>query len=227
MPRSFDVVDDKLAEAEFFLQRIARCRYNIFALRCYSSAFVAASRSVTFAMQASMTGVPGFAEWYAERQTELREDPLARFFHDWRTASQHIGVHPVGAGVSGPGMKPLHFFMASDDLPNVPSHDVTTCCGSYFVMIVKLVWRCYEDFGPAIDPQQYYTQENFAARGLSYQHALAELRYPSAWAEAAKGFDEAEVWRILRRQAGHYRPQETFDKYLKPKREQSSGEAPV
>ena len=60
MSRSFGLVDDKLAEAAFFFERLESTQ-NMFEARCYLSAFASASRSVTFAMQASLVGVEGFA----------------------------------------------------------------------------------------------------------------------------------------------------------------------
>jgi len=49
--KSFDLVDEKLAEADFFLEKLRDSSTDFFAARCYFSAFVSPSRSVTFALQ--------------------------------------------------------------------------------------------------------------------------------------------------------------------------------
>jgi hypothetical protein len=64
----------------------------------YFSAFVAVSRSVTFAMQGCLKDAAGFEEWYGEWQTRLRGGPLVRFFHECRTDGQHLGICPIKGG---------------------------------------------------------------------------------------------------------------------------------
>src|SRR5262245_58858219 len=100
--RSFGLVDDKLEEADFFLNELIAAKGNFYRARHLFSAFVSAARSVTFALQGSLSDAPGFAEWYKVRQTELRKNPLARFFHECRTDAQHLGMNPVAGGSSGP-----------------------------------------------------------------------------------------------------------------------------
>jgi len=68
MTSSFGVVENKLREAEFFLDQLRDASRLSFEADCYFSAFVSAARSVTFAMQASLKGVPGFRDWYGSAQ---------------------------------------------------------------------------------------------------------------------------------------------------------------
>jgi hypothetical protein len=75
MASSFGVVEDKLREAEFFLAQLSKTSRLSFEADCFFSAFVSATRSVTFAMQASLKGVPGFKEWYDIAQKKLKTDP--------------------------------------------------------------------------------------------------------------------------------------------------------
>ena len=128
MARSFGLVDEKVAEAEFFLDKIPDCEYDFFALRCYLSAFASSARSITFALQSVLTGTDNFDKWYQSRQESLRKDKLARFFHEFRTVSQHIGDNPVGGGSVGHGQKTRYYFTPISDLPNVPESDVESCC---------------------------------------------------------------------------------------------------
>lgn len=175
MGRSFDLVDWKLAEADFFLKRIPECEYDFFAVRCYVSAFIASARSVTFALQSCLRNADGFSDWYTVQQKRLREDPLARFFHHFRNANQHIGENPVSGGASGPGKKSLYFFNPTPDIQVVPKEDVETACRLYFRMVVSIVFDCYMTLGPLIDAKQRYTAEHFASLGKTIEDGEEEL----------------------------------------------------
>ena len=50
MSNSFDTVDNKVAEAELFLRNMSDAGTNIFEIRCYFSAFLAATRTITLAI---------------------------------------------------------------------------------------------------------------------------------------------------------------------------------
>ena len=76
--RSFELVESKLVEANFFLEKLANVK-GFDAARFYFSAFVSAARTVTFALQAVMKSVEGFAEWYSKEQDSLKADPTARY----------------------------------------------------------------------------------------------------------------------------------------------------
>lgn len=91
MSSSFGVVEDKLREAEFFLAQLRGTSRVSFEANCYLSAFVSATRSVTFAIQASLKGVPGFKDWYESAQKQLKTDPLAPFFVEIRNEVVHKG----------------------------------------------------------------------------------------------------------------------------------------
>ena len=72
MSRSFSLVDSKVAEAAFFLEKIADCGYETLEMRCYLSAFVSAARTVTFSLQSVLRNVDGFDEWYRSHQQALK-----------------------------------------------------------------------------------------------------------------------------------------------------------
>ena len=69
MSDSFGLVEDKIFEAEYFLKRLQESISMSFESSCFFSAFVSASRSITFALQAAMNGVPGFSGWYEDRKS--------------------------------------------------------------------------------------------------------------------------------------------------------------
>src|SRR5438093_1558527 len=95
MASSFGVVEDKLREAEFFLDQLRNTSRLSFEADCFFSAFVSATRSVTFAMQASLKGVPGFKDWYDSAQKQLKTDPLAPFIVEIRNEVVHSGANPL------------------------------------------------------------------------------------------------------------------------------------
>lgn len=177
MGRSFDLVDWKLAEADFFLKQISDCEYDFFAVRCNISAFIASARSVTFALQSCLNDADGFSEWYTKHQKRLKADPLARFFHEFRRVNQHIGENPVAGGADG-SRRALYFFRPTPDIEVVPKEDVETACRLYFRTVACIVFECYEDFGPLVNAKQRYTAEYFASLGKTIEDAEEEALMP-------------------------------------------------
>lgn len=201
MTRSFGLVDTKIQEAEYFLDRILDDGTTFFGIRCDTVAFASSARSVTFAMQASLAGLEEFNRWYAERQTELRANPLARFFHEFRRISQHVGDNVVVGGVSGsaPG-RTRYLFGAIPEIPTVPDADVASACEGYFRLLLELVYECYNEFAPLVNGQWYFTRGNFETVGKTIEDAEEELGLPRGWS-AVSGFNEDVRWRYLRKEA--------------------------
>jgi len=197
MARSFDFVDYKVAETGLSLKRIPECGYDFFAVRCYVNAFIASARSVTFALQSCLRDIAGFNEWYAGRQQAMRQDTLARFFSEFRRINQHVGDNLVSGGTGGPGQKPLYLFSPTPDIREVPSEDVESVCRRYLVMLLELVFSCYVDLGPYIDPKQHYTPENFAHLGKTIEDAEEELFGVRGWARVP-GYADGYRWQTLR-----------------------------
>lgn len=183
MARSFSLVDQKLAEADFFLKKLKEAGFDFFAACCYVSAFTTAARTVTYAIQTVMKPVPGFADWYTQRQEELKADSTARFFHQLRTISHHVGENLVSGGSGGPNLAARYWFMPTKDLPEVPQEDVVTACTRYMAKLVDLVYRCYTDFGPEINAHQHYTAVHFAKLGKTIEDAEEELFGVRGWTE--------------------------------------------
>ena len=198
MIRSFSLVDHKVEETEFFLRKLTACDRNMFELRCYVSAFVASARSVTFALQAVLKHDDEFAAWYAERQTELRDNKLARFFLEFRNVNQHIGENVANAGYGGANGKLFHLFTPTQDVPNVPDEDVVTACHKHFVTVLNLVFNCYADLGSKIDGKQRYTEANAASLGITIEDAEAEMGFPAGWTDINDPDALPHRWQALR-----------------------------
>lgn len=173
--RSFDLVDFKVAEADFFLEKLRRVRGDFFPAKCYFSAFAAAARSVTYSLQAVLADCPGFDAWYAHHQKLLKDDEVARFFHLVRRIGHHVGECPIRRVSGGPKRKWLYHFAESEDFPDVPKTDVASACRHYLTLLVGIVLDCYHAFGEVIDPEQHYTKEAFQRRGKTLDDAYREL----------------------------------------------------
>ena len=214
MARSFGVVDQKVAESDFFLQKISKCKFNIFELRCYLSAFAASSRSITFALQSVLKGHDGFDLWYESHQTELKNNKLARFFHNFRTVSQHVGGDPYGGGRSTQNGSVLHYFLPTTDLREVPDDGIHTSCEKYLVLLIQIIFECYQKFGASIDAQQYFTADNFDELGKTIEDAEEELGFPRGWTDIGDPESLSYRWQALRNTTSGTEINHLFKKYL-------------
>lgn len=215
MARSFGLVDYKVQEAEFFLEEVHRrhSKKNFKEVQFGVSAFVSAARSVTFAMQASLKGEPEFDAWYSPRQEALRQDALSRFFHDFRTVTQHIGENVVSGGYQS-NKGTLYYFVPCKDLPTVPDLDVITACDTYFKSVLELVFDCYVHLRNVVDGQWYFTAENFERLGKTIEDAEEELGMPRGWTDIGEPGIEAHRWHLLRRNADGCNIQHQFHTWL-------------
>lgn len=214
MERSFSLVDHKIAEADFFLNKIPECGLDFFGVRCYVSAFASSARSVTFALQSVLSDVDGFKAWYEERQTQLRKDPVARFFHEFRRVNQHIGNNLVDGGSFGLNSPILYWFTSTPEIPNVPQDDAETACSKYMRTVVSLVYDCYIDFGSHIDAHQRYTEEYFRSIGKTIEDAEEELGFPCGWTNIGDPEALPYRWQMLRESVTGCEINHIFEKYL-------------
>ena len=212
--RSFSLVDHKLVETEFFLGKIRDSGRDFFALRCFVSAFVASARSITFSLQSVLTGAEGFVEWYSGHQEKLRADPIARFFHEFRTANQHIGDNLVGGGAGGPGRGGTYWFCASPDVVSVPDEDVVAACDRYFCILLEIIFDCYLKLGVLVDAHQRYTAEYYTSIGKTIEDAEEECGMPRGWTDIGDPASIPYRWQLLRDQSVGCEINHLFETYL-------------
>jgi len=79
----------KFDEAAYFYNGMGGHRRNPIVFPYYLSAFVSALRSVTFYMQSQYSRDERFAQWYAEKQVEMRADPVLKLLKDKRDIALH------------------------------------------------------------------------------------------------------------------------------------------
>jgi hypothetical protein len=170
--------------------------FNIFGFYCYFSAFLSASRSITFTLQAVMSGTPGFDEWYEVARQLLKEDSRARFFVQLRNIATKTGE----AGIIGGSSHLLedgrtlvtHYFdpELTRSLPeDIRNQDVTSMSRCYMKLLIDLVseWeRWYYTTVPGADPcTAFRTPEELEeALGL-----------PTGWTDV--GLSDEQRMRIL------------------------------
>lgn len=224
MANSFEVVEDKLREAEFFLAQLRNTTRLRFEADCYFSAFVSAARSVTFAMQASLKSVAGFEDWYAKAQNQLKTDSLAPFFVEIRNDVVHTGANPLNRVTFEHLREDLarqlkeerrgHILVLPDTMRRGSTAlvDGTEACEQYFTSLVSVVYDCYTTFKTTVDARWYFTEVNFCSIGLSIEDALVELGFPPTWFSG--GPIGPDAWRVLRSQQPPCLVNDLFEKYL-------------
>jgi len=224
MAQSFGVVEDKLREAEFFLDRLRVSSRFSFDARCYFSAFVSAARSVTLALQATMSGISDFEPWYRDAQAKLKADPLAPFFVEIRNDLVHKGLNPLNQVTIDHLREDLSCQMHRHKrshvivLPDVHAKGSTVLADAveastlYFISLVNVVFECYDRFRCVVDPRWYFTRDNFSSMGKTFEDAVAELGFPPAWGACAPAGDDG--WRVLRLQQPACQINDVFRKYV-------------
>ena len=224
MSQSFGIVEEKLREGEFFLDELRASGRLSFESRCYFSAFVSATRSVTLALQATMSDVDGFNEWYHRAQAGLKLDPLARFFVEIRNDSVHKGLNPLGQ-VTMEHLREDFFLQFHQHkraqvivLPDPNAGEGTVLAdavevsSAYFKSLAAVIHECYGRFRCVVDPRWYFTRENFMAMGKNFDDAVQELGFPRTWASCAG--DETAGWRALRSQQAPCLLNDLFLRYV-------------
>ena len=149
--RSFGLVEEKLAEAEFFIDQISELKFGIFPAQCYLNAFISSARSVTFAIQASIGDIPDFDDWYKNIQNRFKKDEIAQWFLKCRNESIHIGIAHIKSGQEVGDEYKFYFHSIFDMDDEGPKEDVLTACRHHMKNLVDVVFECFDKFGFYID----------------------------------------------------------------------------
>jgi hypothetical protein len=191
------LVEEKLAEAEYFVRRLPRKRG--YELGFELNAFLSAARSVTFLIQKELSKVAGFAEWWAARREEMRRDEAMRFLLDLRNYSQKEGrVSIHGQGSTSAGWR--HWFASARivvprDLRNIEVVDV---CRVHLSKLAKLALDCSDAFPFHTCPHRALTSEGVTALSIDLDRLDEALGYERGFSNL-DGFTLEDRLGILRR----------------------------
>lgn len=210
--RSFDLVDFKVAEADFFLEKVSTSDLDLFEVKCYLSAFASSSRSITFSLQSVLSDLDGFDEWYNSHQLILQGDPLSKFFNDFRRITQHVGNN---YGLTGTSSKRGYWILPTPDISSVPEDDIETAGRKYLTGVVDIVFDCYIKYGPYIDSQQRYTPDFFSSIGKTIEDAEEECGFPRGWTDIGNDEFTQHRWQVLRDSQTGCQIKDLFEKYLR------------
>ncbi|WP_309384648.1 hypothetical protein [Cerasicoccus frondis] len=210
MEKTFDTVDMKVAEAEFFLRKMAGCGFDLEEFQFYFSAYLSASRTVTLALQ-QFKDLDGFEAWYAPHQEKLKKNQTAKFFLNTRNSHVHGGGYPIRGGSSHGRTHTFHFFDYDHNDVELGDDDVLARSRSFFLSLIEIVYDCYVELGPQIDPQQFYTKEHF---GGSIDQAEAQIYGWIMTSFIDEGFSEDDRWSELRSRLDSCKINHLFKAYL-------------
>lgn len=210
MLHSFEVVEDKILETEFFLSKMTDNERNWNSFKHYLSAYLSASRTTTLAIQ-RFKDIPGFNKWYSNHRENLKKDPIAKFMLEARNAHVHGGASPVAGATFYQGESKYRFEQQGK---LIPEDDIVSMCRTHFVNLLKIVYDCYVVLGVYIDPQQYYTKEHFATLGKNIDDAEVDVRGWVMESFIKEGFDVDDRWQELRSYVGECVINHLFNGYL-------------
>src|SRR5260370_26474134 len=203
MPRvrlsSLLLVEERLLEAEYFARRLRRVWSAPFGYEL--NAFLSAARSVTFLMQKEMAHVPGFPDWWAGKQRQLKADPVAWFFLELRNFSQKQGrISLVGSGSGRAGRRWSYRFAgnAAPVPPQLLCRDAADCCREHVANLATVVLGCTEAFPYATCPRRALTPEGGRGLGLSIEDIETILGFPRGWTDIGDRGVERDRLRVLR-----------------------------
>lgn len=200
MAKPFWFIEGKLLEADFFLDRIRRCA-SLDEARYYFSAFATAARSVTFAMQACLSGDPRFDTWYAALQDRLRNDALAKYFVKVRNELQKLGFNPLAAASFG--YEPNVWFHLVDDAPEM---NVIIAANGYMAQLVTAVRDVYRLFYPMVN-FPFTSLADLQAASVCMEDIEEQVGLPRGWTASANpperrlqdliGLTRSEIGRLI------------------------------
>ena len=213
MDKTFDTVDLKVAEAEFFLRKMAECKFNFDEFGFYFSAFLATSRTVTLALQ-QFNHLDGFNEWYISHQKALKANSTAKFFLNTRNSHLHGGGYPVRGGSSHNGIHIFHFRDYKHNEFKIGDNDVLSLSRQFFLSLLEIIYDCYVHLDTQIDPQQYFTKEHFSSTSRTIDDAEVEMYGWVMESLKNEGFTDDDRWRELRANVECCKINHLFQVYL-------------
>lgn len=207
--KTFETVDNKIAETEFFLRKMHEVGFNPQEFNWYFSAFLSAARTTSLALQQFKDEIPDFDKWYQPHQERLAASELAKVFLDMRNHHIHGGSYVVTGAVIED--KITKFFFPDR---NMISEDVVTVSREYFLILLVIVYDCYKSLGVHIDSQQYLTKQHFKSMGKKIEDAEVEVWGFVRTSLKKEGLSVDDRWDELRTHADKCEINHLFYSYL-------------
>lgn len=195
--RSLLLVEEKLLEAEYFLRHLSR--RSSYELGFELNAFLSAARSVTFLIQKELSKVPGFAEWWEARRSEMRRDEAMRFFLELRNFSQKEGrVSILGQGSTR--RRHSHWFTSGHIIvpESLREIEVVDACRMHLARLACLTVQVADAFPAWSCPHRALTPDGVRALGLDLDDLDSSLGYDRGFSNI-DGFTLENRLGILRR----------------------------
>ena len=210
--KSATLIDMKVAEAEFFLNKVSKRHTEILEINSIVNAFTSSSRNITFSIQYVLADVEGFKLWYGKQQQMMRNDPIFSFFNEYRRATIHESQYFVTKCSMIGGKISWNF---SELKKNMLQGNVYYECKLYFIKILELVYECYVAFKYSLSSKWFYTQEYFDILGKTIDDADEEIMGVFGWTKLNNNDEEIEKrWTVLRNQVIGCEIQHIFNNYL-------------
>ena len=184
--RSLLLVEEKLLEAEYFLNRLHFLSFAEFGYEL--NAFLSAARSVTFLLQKEMRSVSGFDEWWRDRVAEMRNDPSMEFFKESRNFSQKEGRVSVSgwSGLFAGGAMSMSYRFApyGNSVPGqLTGRDVIEFSREHLGKLATIVLACAEEFPLHCCPRRAVTVEGLKELSLDLSDIEQMLGFPRGWTD--------------------------------------------
>lgn len=220
--KGIHIVASKVGEADYFLDQLKACPPTNCEFNYIFSAFVSASRSITFSLQYVMKEYPGFTEWYEIRQRQLKKSELARFFVEFRNIALKTGIIPIAPANSiceGFYHADTEFYTPSNSgIKEVPRGNVLKLSEQFLTEILIVLKECYTDFDYYIDPRVMFTERGIDKLFWTVEDVEEYLGFDRGYTDT--DFDDTNLTNreirlnLLRPHGGDETLQYFLDKYL-------------
>src|ERR1043166_2964389 len=177
MRKPFWLIDGKLREAHFFLEKL-RYAPDLDEARFYFSAFTSAARSITYSLQCCIKGLPDAEAWWEAQRRKLIRDSIAKYFHSIRNQINHVGLNPLQTRSHSLTMPHADYLLGDDKAPEL---DVLKAAAHYIKLLTDISASTYNKFWKFLNLPLNMTPDDFRARGLNFEEVEEEFGFPSGY----------------------------------------------
>jgi hypothetical protein len=185
--KPFWLIDGKLCEADFFLDKMLSAP-SLDEARYYFSAFVSACRSVTFAIQATLHKVDDFKEWWPGKQKILRNNALASYLKGVRDQVTHVGLNPLG--IHRRGMFSSEFLFVGG---SAPEENAGKAAMVYMELLVDIAMEAFAKYWFSLDLPNDLTVAMIQEQGRTLEDIEEEFGLPRGWSEGGNKTPDARL----------------------------------